>query len=53
MWTPLREKRRSQAGLSMIEIVVTMVILTVVGTMLVGGWISLRAGQEHSASVGA
>jgi type II secretory pathway pseudopilin PulG len=42
MRTPLREKRRSQAGLSMIEIVVTMVILTVVGTMLVGGWISLQ-----------
>ena len=36
------EARARQAGLSMIELVVTLVILSVIGTMLVGGWISLQ-----------
>jgi len=42
MQTPLRGKRESQAGLSMAEILVATVIVTVIGTMLVGSWISLQ-----------
>ena len=42
MQTPLRGKRESQAGLSMAELLVAMVIVTIVGTMLVASWISLQ-----------
>ena len=42
MQIPRREKRASQAGLSMIELLVSMIIVTVIGTMLVAGWISLQ-----------
>jgi len=42
MQTATEEKRGSQAGLTLIEVLVTMIIMSVVGTMLVGGWISLQ-----------
>jgi len=42
MQTAKEEKRGSQAGLTLIEVLVTMIIMSVVGTMLVGGWISLQ-----------
>ena len=42
MQTPLKGKRGSQHGLTLIELLVAMIIMTVVSTMLVGGWISLQ-----------
>ena len=42
MQTATEQKRGSQAGLTLIEVLVTMIIMSVVGTMLVGGWISLQ-----------
>ena len=35
-------KRDSQAGLTLIEMLVSMIIMAVISTMLVGGWISLQ-----------
>jgi len=42
--TPTRptSKRDPQAGLTLIEMLVSMIILTIISTMLVGGWISLQ-----------
>jgi type II secretory pathway pseudopilin PulG len=37
-----RGRRARRAGLSMIELLVSMVIVTVIGTMLIAGWISLQ-----------
>ena len=34
--------RCAQAGITLIELLITMVVLTVVTSMLVGGWISLQ-----------
>lgn len=42
MQPPLRERRVPHAGLSMVELLVSMIIVTIVGTMLVAGWISLQ-----------
>ena len=42
MQTALTGKRGSQAGLTLIEMLVSMIITAVIGTMLVGGWISLQ-----------
>ena len=42
MLTPLTEKRRSQAGITLVELLVAMVVLGIVSTMLVGTWISLQ-----------
>jgi prepilin-type N-terminal cleavage/methylation domain-containing protein len=42
MQTALTGKRGSQAGMTLIEMLVSMIITAVIGTMLVGGWISLQ-----------
>lgn len=42
MQTPLSAKRGSQRGLTLIELLVSMIIMTVISTMLIGGWISLQ-----------
>lgn len=42
MQTPLREKRGSQAGITLIELLFAMTIMTILSTMLVGGWITLQ-----------
>jgi prepilin-type N-terminal cleavage/methylation domain-containing protein len=42
MQTPLTGKRGSQDGLTLIELLVAMIIMSVISTMLVGGWISLQ-----------
>jgi prepilin-type N-terminal cleavage/methylation domain-containing protein len=42
MHTPLKRNRRLQDGLTLVELLVAMIIMTVISTMLVGGWISLQ-----------
>ena len=42
MQAPFRQKRRSQAGVTLVELLVAMVVLLIVSTMLVGTWISLQ-----------
>ncbi|HEY5471663.1 MAG TPA: prepilin-type N-terminal cleavage/methylation domain-containing protein [Candidatus Limnocylindrales bacterium] len=42
MQTPLKGRRGSQHGITLIELLVAMIIMTVISTMLVGGWISLQ-----------
>jgi type II secretory pathway pseudopilin PulG len=47
MWTLPRAGRNSQAGITLIELLISMIILGVVTTMLIAGWINL---QRASAS---
>jgi type II secretory pathway pseudopilin PulG len=42
--------RAGQAGITLIELLVTMIILTVVSTMLVGGWISLQRAYAFTSA---
>ena len=42
MRTVSRERRVSQTGMTLIELLIGMIIATIVGTMLVGTWISLQ-----------
>ncbi|MEI6502044.1 MAG: type II secretion system protein [Armatimonadota bacterium] len=42
--------RGDQAGITLIELLITMVILTVVTTMLVGGWISLQRAYAFASA---
>jgi prepilin-type N-terminal cleavage/methylation domain-containing protein len=42
MQTAISEKRGSQAGLTLIEVLVSLIIMSVISTMLVGAWISLQ-----------
>jgi prepilin-type N-terminal cleavage/methylation domain-containing protein len=48
MQTPLRQKRARQAGFTLIEILIAMIILAIVSAMLVGTWISLQRSFEFS-----
>jgi prepilin-type N-terminal cleavage/methylation domain-containing protein len=43
MQRALRQRRGTQAGLTLIELLAAMVILAIVGTMLVMSWISLQS----------
>jgi type II secretory pathway pseudopilin PulG len=45
-----RASRRSQSGITLIELLITMVILTVVTTMLVGAWISLQRAYAFTSA---
>jgi len=42
MLTPPRQRCKPQAGVTLIELLVAMIIMVVLSTMLVGGWISLQ-----------
>jgi type II secretory pathway pseudopilin PulG len=42
--------RGAQAGITLIELLITMVILTVVTTMLIGGWISLQRAYAFTSA---
>lgn len=48
MHTALRQKRGSQAGLTLIELLAVMVIMAIVTTMLVFGWISLQSSYAFT-----
>lgn len=49
MQTALTGKRGSQAGLTLIEVLVSMIILSVISTMLIGGWISLQRAYTFTS----
>ncbi len=42
MTTAPRKRRGAQAGITLVELLVAMSIMTILSTMLVGGWISLQ-----------
>ena len=46
--TARSETRRSQAGVTLMELLFAMVILAVVTTMLVGGWVALQRASAHT-----
>ena len=41
-------QRRGQRGVTLIELLISMIILSVVTTMLIAGWISLQNSYAHS-----
>jgi prepilin-type N-terminal cleavage/methylation domain-containing protein len=49
----LKGTRRSQAGLTLIEVLVSMIIMTVISTMLVMGWISLQRSYAFTRTTNA
>lgn len=50
MRTALREQRGFQAGITLVELVVVMVIMGVVSTLLVGAWISLQRSYAFTSA---
>jgi type II secretory pathway pseudopilin PulG len=42
MRIPRRDKRELQAGITLVELLVSMIIMTLVSTMLIMGWLSLQ-----------
>jgi prepilin-type N-terminal cleavage/methylation domain-containing protein len=50
MHTPPRQGREPQTGLTLIELLVAMIIMAVLSTMLVGGWISLQRSFAFAAA---
>jgi type II secretory pathway pseudopilin PulG len=42
MQSPTMQSRKPQAGITLTELLIAMIIMTVISTMLVGGWISLQ-----------
>ena len=50
MQNPPRHKRTSQAGISLIELLISMIIMAIVSTMLVGAWISLQRSYAFAAA---
>ena len=45
-----RERRDREAGLTLIEILVSMIILSIVTTMLVAGWVNLQRASANAVS---
>jgi prepilin-type N-terminal cleavage/methylation domain-containing protein len=50
MQTSRKGARRSQAGLTLIELLVAMIIMSVISTMLVGAWISLQRSYAYASA---
>jgi type II secretory pathway pseudopilin PulG len=50
MLTLHRQARGPQAGITLIELLVSMIIMVVLSTMMVGGWISLQRSFAFAAS---
>ena len=42
--------RRRQAGVTLVELLVATVIMTIVTTMIIGGWIALQSSYAHSVN---
>lgn len=50
MLTLRRERRTSQAGVTLIELLISMIILSIVTTMLIAGWINLQRASAFAVS---
>jgi len=50
MLTLRRERRTGQAGITLIELLVSMIILGIVTTMLIAGWINLQRASAFAVS---
>ena len=50
MTARLAGSRGSQSGITLIELLITMVILSIVTTMLIGGWISLQRAYAFTSA---
>ena len=50
MLTHGRGRRRGEAGLSLIEVLVSMIILGIVSTMLIAGWINLQRASANAVA---
>jgi prepilin-type N-terminal cleavage/methylation domain-containing protein len=50
MQVSLNSTRRSQNGLTLIELLVAMIILSIISTMLVGAWISLQRSYAFASA---
>jgi len=46
----LAARRGSQSGITLIELLITLVILSIVTTMLIGGWISLQRAYAFTSA---
>ena len=46
----IRQKRSSQAGITLIELLVSMIILGIVSTMLITGWINLQRASAFTVA---
>ena len=42
--------RCRQAGVTLVELLVAMVIMTVITTMIIGGWVALQSSYAHSVN---
>jgi prepilin-type N-terminal cleavage/methylation domain-containing protein len=42
--------RRRQAGVTLVELLVAMVIMAIVTTMIIGGWVALQSSYAHSVN---
>ena len=47
---PTARPRRAQAGLTLIELLVSMIILGIITTMLIAGWINLQRGSAFAVT---
>jgi type II secretory pathway pseudopilin PulG len=50
MRTPRRQGRDPQAGITLMELLISMIILSIVTTMLIGAWISLQRAYASTSA---
>jgi type II secretory pathway pseudopilin PulG len=50
MLTLRRERRGREAGLTLIEILISMIVLGIITTMLIAGWINLQRASANAVS---
>jgi prepilin-type N-terminal cleavage/methylation domain-containing protein len=50
MLSPRTQRNGSQAGITLIELLITLVILSIVSTMLIGTWISLQRAYAFASA---
>ena len=53
MHTPRRQGRDPQAGITLVELLITMIILSIVTTMLIGAWLSLQRAYTSTSAKNA
>ena len=51
MRTSPQTRRASQAGLTLVELLIAIIILGIVATMLIMGWINLQKSSAYASDV--